>query len=95
MTHHDLPDKDELVEEALERAIQREHPIQFTYFKRGHKGEIRTLSPYAVDDEMGSVIGWDHDRDELRRFSLNKCAWPIKDASDDHEYIQPREKGDV
>lgn len=80
------------IEDTMNRAIQDEFPVHFTYFKRAGFGEYRVFSPFIVDDEFGTVIGWDHRKDELRRFSLEKIAWPVEQAPD-AEYIAPHEKG--
>lgn len=85
----DLPNKAELIEDAIERAILFDQVLVFRYFKSPHNSQERTFSPYELRD--GKVIGWDHHREGIRLFELSKIAWPIE-INDTEDYVQPIER---
>jgi predicted DNA-binding transcriptional regulator YafY len=73
---------------VLTGAAQSEVVVTFEYPKSGRPGMfmLRTVSPYEVKD--GKVLGWDHDREGLRHFSLARIASNVEFATD-AEYVHP------
>lgn len=69
---------------ALAAAITDERRVMFRYTKEGERDwSLRTLSPYEVIKvSNGTVVrGWDHDRDAIRSFRLDRIeALTICDA---------------
>ena len=67
----------------LEGAISKGRTVKFAYESiQGRKGE-RTLNPYALFSENGSwyVVGWDHDRKDMRTFRASRIQGDIRFAT--------------
>lgn len=67
--------------EAVRDARDRELVVEFAYDKK-----MRVFSPFQLDN--ASVIGWDHGRDEIRRYRFDKMA-NIR-FNTDEEYVRPQ-----
>jgi predicted DNA-binding transcriptional regulator YafY len=75
----EYPDDDELpapepVPALIAGAIDIEKPLLFRYTKPGEEWESRMLSPYElIKVQNGTIVrGWDHDREEIRSFRLDR-----------------------
>lgn len=63
------------VADELEQAIAAELPVTLSYRKPGANIEPRTISPYELPESKAgdvSVLGWDHGREALRQFRLDR-----------------------
>jgi hypothetical protein len=49
---------------------------------------IRTVSPYELSEDGESVLGFDHDRQAIRRFFLSGFVTEDIELPDD-DYVQP------
>ena len=68
--------------DAIHTAISEGHKLQFKYFSWNVKGEeefrrdgaFYNVSPWALhfDDERYYLIGYDHDKEEIRHFRVDK-----------------------
>jgi predicted DNA-binding transcriptional regulator YafY len=77
--------------EVIDNAIVNEHVIAFLYEKKiGDRPEPRMLSPYECSDNGETVLGYDHHREELRRFELSKII--AIETTHKEDYIKPIEK---
>lgn len=79
------------VESDLTAAIAGAVPVTLSYAKVGEPPEPRTISPYEIvtsaeGDE--SVLGYDHGRQGLRRFRLDRVEL-VLDASEIADYREP------
>lgn len=78
--------------EVIDNAIINEEVVAFIYDKDGRDGEARMLSPYECSDDGETVLGYDHRRDELRRFELSKIM--AIETTDKEDYVKPITKED-
>jgi predicted DNA-binding transcriptional regulator YafY len=62
--------------ELLRQAIEDERVVKFSYHGRDAV-TLRTLSPYVLRESQSGdelLMGYDHDRDALRQFQLDRIA---------------------
>jgi predicted DNA-binding transcriptional regulator YafY len=76
------------VEDEIGRAIAGEIAVTFDYEDREGNVTPRTVSPYAVYQGGGAelVRAYDHDRDALRSFRLDRIAGTVEAAAGDYVY---------
>ncbi len=75
--------------EVIDNAILNEEVVTFPYL--GSRGlEQRTLSPYEASEDGETVLGYDHGRAALRRFTFSKF---IDIETIDEDYVKPIEQG--
>lgn len=80
--------------EVIDNGILNEEVIAFMYEKTvGAPPEARMLSPYECSEDGETVLGFDHRREELRRFELSKIIAIETTARED--YVKPIEKEDA
>jgi predicted DNA-binding transcriptional regulator YafY len=83
-----------MIREFIQKAIADESVVLFQY-RSVAEGEFmrRTCSPWQADAE--SFIGWDHARDEIRRYRYDRIGRPKDPAGaaiafpNDHDYVRP------
>lgn len=76
-----------MVRDELDEAIREETPVQFRYDKEGDGfAALRTFSPWEIKDYEYStiVIGYDHDRDAIRGFDIDKITSEVEPYPNDH-----------
>lgn len=72
----------------LELAIDAEDVIAFSYPSSVDGGLVRrVLSPYLIEGDGRILKGWDHGREQIRRYAINKIEGA--DVLLDEEYVQP------
>lgn len=68
----------------VNRAVKQERPIRFTYERSGQPElNARVLSPYEIlrhKDGSRTVRGWDHSREDIRSFRLDRIEQSVKRA---------------
>lgn len=75
--------------EVIDNAIVNEEVVRFWYVPaNGSPPQWRTLSPYEVSEDGETVLGYDHTRAELRRFSF---AQMLDIETTDEQYVKPIE----
>lgn len=76
--------------DKLADSINAERVVRFSYPHMAAHGRkiqlLRTFSPFRIDG--ASVIGWDHGRDEVRRYSIDKIGDIVEYVAAE-EYVQP------
>lgn len=86
------------IEETRDRltdSIDSEAPIRFAYIKRNAPlPQYRVLSVYELSEDGETFLGFDHGRQELRRFDVTRVVGEIEFAEDE-DYIRPIEKEDT
>jgi predicted DNA-binding transcriptional regulator YafY len=65
-------------------AIQQEEVVQFLYDHH----QLRTFSPWEIQEQYDLVLGWDHDRAAVRSFNFNRVASDVASYPND-EYVRP------
>src|SRR5215213_7144471 len=67
----------------LEGAISKGRTIKFAYEPIEGRERERTVNPYALFSENGSwyVVGWDHDRKDIRTFRVSRIRGDIRFAT--------------
>ena len=68
----------------LENAISKQRTVKFPYYSIGRDIESeRTVNPYALRPDRGSwyVIGYDHDREDIRTFRVSRIRGDIRFAT--------------
>jgi predicted DNA-binding transcriptional regulator YafY len=81
----------EETKDQLTRAIDREVPVRFSYLKIGSPvPQLRMMSVYELSSDSDTFLGFDHRRQELRRFNIGRIVGDIESADDD--YVQPVEQ---
>lgn len=76
--------------EIIDNGIINEEVVAFIYDKDGRNAEARMLSPYECSEDGETVLGYDHRREELRRFELSKIMQI--ETTDRESYVKPIEK---
>lgn len=71
--------------DEIRSAIDREQVVEFFYPGREGGWLRRVFSPWEIKGE--SVLGWDHGRDEPRRYRFDKMGSTFTDAPE--EYMMP------
>lgn len=80
---------DEPAHEALQRALQQQHTVQFRYTTRGEQpSTLRTVTPLRLlfADGRWHLISFDHEKNDYRTFLLSRIRGeviPAKIAYDD------------
>jgi predicted DNA-binding transcriptional regulator YafY len=72
----------------IELAIDAEDPIAFSY-PSSTDGQLqrRVLSPYLIEGDGRILKGYDHGREEIRRYALNKIE--SADVLLDEDFVHP------
>lgn len=80
--------------EVIDNAIVNEEIVRFWYLPGESLSppQWRTLSPYEASEDGETILGYDHDREELRRFRFDRII-DIETILDE-DYIRPIEKED-
>lgn len=83
------------IADIITAAIRRERVIRF-WFKSQSRPvpQIRTVSPYELSDDGETFLGFDHDRQAIRRFSLGGIVTEDIELPDE-DYVQPVDKEDI
>lgn len=68
------------------RVVQFAYPTGPTRGGRAVTAMKRTVSPYELSN--GKVLGWDHDREGLRHFTIDKIIGTVE-TDPDAEYVHP------
>ena len=72
----------------IQSAIDTEDVIAFSYPSSVDGQPVRrTLSPYVLESDGMILKGWDHGREQVRRYALNKID--SVDVLFDEEFVQP------
>lgn len=81
-----------IVADTITAAIRNERVIRFWFVSRSRpEPMLRTVSPYELSEDGESVLGFDHDRQAIRRFSLAGIVIEDIDLPDE-DYVYPIEK---
>lgn len=82
--------------DIITAAIERERVIRFWFKSQSRPApQIRTVSPYELSENGESVLGFDHGRQAIRRFSLEGFVTEDIELPDDEDYVYPIEKEEV
>jgi predicted DNA-binding transcriptional regulator YafY len=73
--------------DILAADIEDETVITFYYSDSRGVESFRTFSPWEIQDGGLNIIGWDHSRDAVRKFSISGIFGTINHA--DEKYIRP------
>ncbi len=77
------------IADIITAAIEREKVIRFWFRSQSFSAPmIRTVSPYELSEDGESVLGFDHDRQAIRRFFLSGFVTEDIELPDD-DYVQP------
>lgn len=91
-------------EDALQFCIDAGIAVTFDYIKptgetklfglvgQGYVHETRTVSPYAVTESQKGdllVVGFDHDRDDIRQFRIDRILGGKVDPDLTLDYVDP------
>lgn len=78
-------------QDTVDAAIRNEVALIFLYEAAAGPHQLREVSPWQVLGE--SFLGWDHGRDEVRRYRFDRIVGEASPLStDDTEYVQPIER---
>jgi predicted DNA-binding transcriptional regulator YafY len=78
-----------IVGDTVTAAIRNERVIRFWFKSRSRPApQIRTVSPYELSDDGETFLGFDHDRANIRRFSLSGIVQEDIELPDE-DYIKP------
>lgn len=81
-----------LAADTITAAIRNERVIRFWFTSRTRPvPQIRTVSPYELSDDGETFLGFDHDRQAIRRFSLAGIVTEDIELPDE-DYIYPIEQ---
>lgn len=77
-----------LTREFLGEMIAQEGVVEFLYSKEEDEPDPqrRIFSPWEISEDEYTVLGWDHDRDAPRRFTIAK-VFDLKPY--DEDYVRP------
>jgi predicted DNA-binding transcriptional regulator YafY len=79
--------------DIITSAIRAERVVRFWFVTKSRPVPmIRTVSPYELSDDGESFLGFDHDRQAIRRFSLDGVADTDGIELPDEDYVQPIEQ---
>jgi predicted DNA-binding transcriptional regulator YafY len=77
------------VADIITAAARNERVIRFWFMSRtAREPMIRTVSPYELSDDGESFLGFDHDRQAIRRFSLSGIVTEDIELPDE-DYVKP------
>lgn len=83
-----------LTGDTITTAIRNERVIRFWFLSQSRPApQIRTVSPYELSKDGESVLGYDHDRAAIRRFSLAGFVFPDIELPEDEDYVYPIDQG--
>lgn len=72
----------------IELAIDAEDVIGFSYPSSVDGQPVRrVVSPYLIESDGRILKGWDHGREQIRRYALNKITGA--DVLLDEEFVAP------
>lgn len=81
------------IADIITAAIRNERVIRFWFVSKSRPvPQIRTVSPYELSDDGDTFLGFDHDRQAIRRFGLDGFVDNGIELPDDEEYVQPVEQ---
>jgi predicted DNA-binding transcriptional regulator YafY len=81
------------IADIITAAIRNERVIRFWFKSQSRPApQLRTISPYELSEDGESVLGFDHGREAIRRFSLSGFVSDDIELPDDEEYVYPIEK---
>lgn len=84
-----------LAADTITAAIRNERVIRFWFSSQSRPAPmIRTVSPYEIADDGESFLGFDHDRQAIRRFSMSGIVMDDIELPDE-DYVYPIEKEGV
>lgn len=84
------------IADTISAAIRNERVIRFWFKAQSRpKPQVRTVSPYELSEDGESVLGFDHGREAIRRFSLTGFVFEDIELPDDEDYIYPIERDDA
>jgi predicted DNA-binding transcriptional regulator YafY len=75
--------------DILTAAIRAETVVQFRYPSHGVL-VLRTFSPWEMAEDGESLLGYDHGREGIRRFSISKITGEIVPDDGADNYVQPQ-----
>lgn len=82
------------VPDIITAAVRNEKVIRFWFQSQSRPAPmIRTVSPYELSEDGESFLGFDHDRQAIRRFSLSGIVTEDIEFPDE-DYVYPIEKED-
>lgn len=82
-----------IVGDTITAAIRAEKVLRFWFLSQSRPVPmLRTVSPYELSDDGESLLGYDHDRAAIRRFSLSGIVEPEGIEFPDEDYVQPIDK---
>lgn len=79
-------------EDDLDGAILREEVVEFVYRDREGVQSLRQVSPYDLTDAANGarlLVGYDHDRDGIRQFRIERIDSVIVLPPDEATYREP------
>lgn len=78
--------------DTITAAIRNERVIRFWFQSQSRPAPmIRTVSPYELSEDAESFLGFDHDRQAIRRFSMSGIVADDIELPDE-DYVQPIEQ---
>ncbi len=79
--------------DTITAAIRNERVIRFWFANQSRPvPQIRTVSPYELSEDGETFLGFDHDRQAIRRFSLAGFVTEDIELPDTEDYVQPIDK---
>lgn len=79
-----------IVGDTVTAAVRDERVLRFWFLSQSRPVPMqRTVSPYELSDDGESLLGYDHDRAAIRRFSLSGIIEPEGIELPDEDYVQP------
>lgn len=77
--------------DTITAAIRNERVIRFWFQSQSRPApQIRTVSPYELSEDGDTFLGFDHDRQAIRRFSLSGIVFEDIELPDE-DYVRPIE----
>ena len=75
--------------DTITAAIRNERVIRFWFMTRSRAlPMLRTVSPYELSEDGESLLGFDHDRQAIRRYSLSGIVSDDIELPDE-DYVKP------
>lgn len=76
------------VVDIISEGIECESVVQFRYpTQDGVATALRTVSPWQITNDDTNLLGWDHDRDGIRKFHISRISFAA--FNDDEHYARP------
>lgn len=77
------------MQDTITAAARAERVIRFWFQSQSRPAPmIRTVSPYELSEDGESFLGFDHDRQAIRRFSLSGIVTEDIELPDE-DYVKP------